>query len=88
MNASTGDLRDALRELAAELAGVALPDDADPDPRTELLWGAALLTGRGDLAQDAVHVATCRVRLADAVGDRGCGELRGEVTRTARGLLG
>ncbi len=72
------DLRDALRALAADVAGV--PAD-EPEPvtdgphtddfaamyrryRTELLLGVALLTGRGDAAQDALHIAASEVALS------------------------
>lgn len=82
----------ALDGLAAEIAGErepepsrAAPDGRDPVGRSALLRGAALLTGRGDLAQDATHAATARARLAS--GERsGRMALYAEVLRVARSM--
>ena len=61
--------------------------DGSPDgtemSRSRLLRGAALLTGRGDLAQDATHVGTSRARLASG-GRPGRTQLCGEVLRAVR----
>lgn len=49
----------------------AVPGAAAADDRTALLRGAALLTGRADLAQDAGHVGAARVwRSSDRRPDR------------------
>ncbi|MDN5913686.1 MAG: hypothetical protein L0I76_00975 [Pseudonocardia sp.] len=98
----SAELRRALRDLAAGIVGRPASgprgDGAarggGPVPpgacgRGSLLAGAALLTGRGDLAQDAVHVALARVRLTgDGPVDRVavCTEvLREARSRAARG---
>ena len=84
----------ALDGLAAEIAGETETDpaprdrgeDADgPVARSELLRGAALLTGRGDLAQDATHVGAARARLGSAEPSERT-RLYGEVLRAARSL--
>ncbi|ANY08356.1 hypothetical protein [Pseudonocardia sp. HH130630-07] len=63
----SADLARALRELGREFSGESAPQPGTVTPpvRSELLAGAALLTGRGDLAQDAVHVALARTGPGD-----------------------
>jgi hypothetical protein len=71
MTALPPELRAALRELAERLSGQpAVQTTPARDDRwaavyhahrTELLHGAALLTGAGDTAQDAVHIAAGRL---------------------------
>lgn len=90
------DLRHALRALAGEIAGmppvrpgrVELPAgdfaDAYRRHRDELLLGAALLTGRGDEAQDTLHVAASRVILADPQPPAALAELCRAIVRQAR----
>lgn len=82
----SADLPRALQQLAAGITGepptVHGRDDAvapGAASRPSLLAGAALLTGRGDLAQDAVHVGLTRARLAGAADDpiRVCTEVLG-----------
>lgn len=95
----SAELRRALQDLAAGIVGGpaagprgdgAVRGGGSVHPSAgSLLAGAALLTGRGDLAQDAVHVALARVRLTgDGPVDRVtvCTEvLREARSRAARG---
>lgn len=72
MTEPSPELRAALRELAERLTGQladppTIPPGVDPwtavyhAHRIDLLHAAALLTQAGDTAQDAVHVAACRL---------------------------
>lgn len=61
------------------------PGGRDPVRRSALLRGAALLTGRGDLAQDATHAASARARPAS--GERSVRtRLYAEVLRVVRAM--
>ena len=80
----TEQLRSELDRLAADLANV--DHHPDPEHRRDLLLAAVLLTGWGDLAQDALHIATCRVHLADPQRPPDRAAILTELTRLVREL--